>query len=144
MQYWIELETVGSFLISDLKGNVYSILTLHIILIIDFLCRYHLSNYRLFLNKWMLSFIEHFWYVEKMTFFFFVFRAAPAAYGGSPARGRIGATVATYTTATAMPDPSHICNLHHHSSQQRQILNLLSEAREQACILMDTSQICFC
>ena len=33
-----------------------------------------------------------------------------------------------YTTATAMWDPSHIFDLHH-SSQQCQILNLLSEAR---------------
>ena len=32
-------------------------------------------------------------------------------------------------TATAMPDLSHICNLHH-SSQQCQILNLLREARD--------------
>ena len=42
------------------------------------------------------------------VFFFglFVFsRAAPKAYGGSQARGRIGA-VATYTTATATWDPS--------------------------------------
>ena len=31
-----------------------------------------------------------------------------------------------YTTATATPDPSHICDLHH-SSQQHQILNPLSE-----------------
>ena len=33
-----------------------------------------------------------------------------------------------YTTATSMPDPSHICNLHH-SSRQHRVLNLLSEAR---------------
>ena len=33
----------------------------------------------------------------------------------------------TYTTAQAMPDP-----------------NPLSEARDRTCILMDTSQICFC
>ena len=32
------------------------------------------------------------------------------------------------TTATAMQDLSHICDLHH-SSRQRQILNPLSEAR---------------
>ena len=32
-----------------------------------------------------------------------------------------------YTTATAMWDPSHVCNLHH-SSWQRQILNPLSKA----------------
>ena len=31
-------------------------------------------------------------------FFSFLFRAAPAAYGGSQARGPIGAAAATYTT----------------------------------------------
>ena len=46
-------------------------------------------------------------------------------------------------TATATPDPSHVCNLHH-SSWQRQILNPLSEARDQTCILTDLSQIHFC
>ena len=35
-----------------------------------------------------------------------------------------------YTTATAMQDLSHICDLHH-SSWQHQILNLPSEARDQ-------------
>ena len=34
-----------------------------------------------------------------------------------------------YTTATAMQDPSHACN-QHHSSQQHQILNPLSKARD--------------
>ena len=43
-----------------------------------------------------------------------------------------------YTTATAMPDPSYICNLPH-SSQQYRILNPLSEARDQTHILMVTS-----
>ena len=47
-----------------------------------------------------------------------------------------------YTIATAMRDLSHICSLHH-SSRQCQILNLLSEARDRTCVLMDTSQICF-
>ena len=41
-----------------------------------------------------------------------------------------------------MPDPSHICNLHH-SSRQRWILKSLSKARNQTCILMDASQIYF-
>ena len=41
-------------------------------------------------------------------------------------------------TAAAVPDPSHICNVHR-SSQQRQILDPLNEARDQTCILMDTS-----
>ena len=45
-----------------------------------------------------------------------------------------------YTTATAMWDLSRVCNLHH-SSGQHWILNLLSEARDQACVLVDTSQV---
>ena len=45
-----------------------------------------------------------------------------------------------YTTATATQEPSSIYNLYH-SSQQRQILNPLSEARGQTCILMDTSRV---
>ena len=35
-----------------------------------------------------------------------------------------------YTTTTATPDPSCVCNLHH-SSRQQQILNPLSESRDQ-------------
>ena len=45
-----------------------------------------------------------------------------------------------YTTATAMPDLSHICDLCC-SLLQFQILYSLSEARDQTCILMDTSQV---
>ena len=48
-----------------------------------------------------------------------------------------------YTTATAMPDVSSICNLYH-SSQQRRILNSLIEARNQTSNLMVPSQIRFC
>ena len=46
------------------------------------------------------------------------------------------------TTATATRDPSRVCDLHH-SSQQRQILNALSKARDQTRILTDTHQVCF-
>ena len=60
------------------------------------------------------------------------FRAAPTAYGGSQARGLIGAVAAT-TTAT--PDPSCIL---HQSSQQQQILNPLSKARNWTLIFMVT------
>ena len=45
-----------------------------------------------------------------------------------------------YVTATAMLDPSLVCHLHH-SLQQRQILNLPSEARDRTRILMDTSWV---
>ena len=44
-----------------------------------------------------------------------------------------------YATDTAMSDLSLICNLHH-SSQQRQILNPLSEARDQTHVLKDTAE----
>ena len=43
-------------------------------------------------------------------------------------------------TATAMPVPSHVCNLWG-SFWQRQILNPLSKARDWTQILMDTSQV---
>ena len=45
-----------------------------------------------------------------------------------------------YATATAVWDPSRICVLHH-SSWQHQIP--LREARDQTCILLDTSGIHF-
>ena len=73
--------------------------------------------------------------VSSRTFFVFVdinfifclFRAAPAAYRDSQARGQIRAVVADL----------------HHGTQQHRILNPLSEARDQTCILMDTRQIRF-
>ena len=52
-----------------------------------------------------------------------VFRATLAAHGGSQAKGPIG-------YATAISDPSHVCDLHH-SSRQHRIPNPLSEARGQ-------------
>ena len=52
-----------------------------------------------------------------------------------------------YTTTTATPDPSCICQLRC-SMWQRQILNPLSKVRDQTCILMDISQalnpLCHC
>ena len=49
-----------------------------------------------------------------------------------------------YTTATAVPDLSRICNPHHSSWQwQRRILNPLNDARDQTRNLMVTSRICF-
>ena len=79
---------------------------------------------------------------EGISLFFFClfvcFRGSPWAYRSSPssqARGsnrsyscRPELQLPAYATATAMRDPSCICNLHH-SSGQCQILNPLSEAR---------------
>ena len=47
-----------------------------------------------------------------------------------------------YTTATATPDPSHVCNLHH-NSWQCWILNPLSEARDQTHNNLVPSHICY-
>ena len=59
-------------------------------------------------------------------FVFLLFRAAPVAYGGAQASGPIGAI------ATGL----------HHSSQQRQILNPMSGARDGIHVLMDPSRVC--
>ena len=45
-----------------------------------------------------------------------------------------------YAKATAMRDPSHVCNLHH-SSGQCQILNALNENRDQTHTLMVPTRI---
>ena len=48
----------------------------------------------------------------------------------------------TYTTVTAMPDLSHISDLHH-SARQRRILNALSKAMDQTRNLLVPSWIRF-
>ena len=71
------------------------------------------------------------------------FRAALAAYGGSQARGQIGAVATSLCHSHIHSSArSEICYLHH-SSGQCWILNLLSKARDRTYALMDTSQICF-
>ena len=62
------------------------------------------------------------------------------AYGASQARGGIGTAAAGLHHSHSKANPSHICDLHH-SSQQYQILNPLSEARDGTRIFMDTSQV---
>ena len=76
-------------------------------------------------------------------FFFFLFRATLTAYGGSQARRQIGATVASLHHSHSNVGSSHISDLHR-SSRWCQILNPLSEARDQTCNLMVPSRIHFC
>ena len=40
-----------------------------------------------------------------------------------------------YTTATATQDPNQVCDLHHTQLTAMRILNPLSEARDQTCVL---------
>ena len=62
------------------------------------------------------------------------------AYVGSQARGLIRAGAASLSAATAMQDPRHLCDLHH-SSRQHLVFNPLTQARDQNCVLMATSQV---
>ena len=87
------------------------------------------------------SLLRNFSITKYLTgFFVCLFRATPAAYGGSQARGQIGTVATGYDTATAMQDPSHVFDLHY-SSRQRRILNLPSKARDRTCVLMDASRV---
>ena len=65
---------------------------------------------------------------------FCLFRAAPAAYGTSQARGWIGAIAAGLCHSYSNTDLSCVHKLHH-GSRQCQILKPLSKARGQTCIL---------
>ena len=73
---------------------------------------------------------------------FIFFRVTPAAYGGSQARGWMGATAAglhhSHSSAGSgpclQPTPQLKC----------WILNPLSKGRDWTCILMDTSWVCYC
>ena len=64
-----------------------------------------------------------------VCFVFFLSRATPEVNGSSQLGVETGLQLLVYATATATPDPSHICHLHC-SLWQRLILNPLSEARD--------------
>ena len=74
---------------------------------------------------------------------FFYFRACPMAYGGSQARGQIGASAAglhhSHSKAGSEPSLQPTSQL-----RQHRIPDPLSEARDGTCILMDPSQVHFC
>ena len=68
-------------------------------------------------------------YLFTYLFLFLLFRVEFGVYGSSQATDQIRAAAAKLpANTTAMPDPSHICNLHH-SSWQHLVLNPLGEAR---------------
>ena len=74
-----------------------------------------------------------------------LFRAAPVAYGSSQARVDSELQLLAYTraTTTTTGDLSCVYCLHH-NSWQCWILIPLSKARDQTCVLMDTSRVCSC
>ena len=79
--------------------------------------------------------------LSSVWLYFFVFLGPHRWHMEVPRLGvELELQLPAYTTAAAMLDPNHICDLHHRSWQSW-ILNPLSEARNQTCILMDTSQV---
>ena len=75
-------------------------------------------------------------------FFFFVFLGPHPQHMDSRLGVQSELQPLAFTTATAMRDPSRICNLHS-SSWQRRILNPMSKARDRTCHLMVPSRVCF-
>ena len=71
---------------------------------------------------------------------FCLFRATSAAYGGSQARDPIRAMAASLHHSNTGPKP---CLQPTPQLTQCQVLNPLSKARDQTCVLMDASQIHF-
>ena len=78
------------------------------------------------------------WRIVGSLFLCVYFKAAPMEYGSSQVKSEL--QLPAYTTATAMLDPSSICNLYH-SLPHCQILNPLNEARDWTYVLTDTSQV---
>ena len=72
---------------------------------------------------------------HKLFFFVFCFFLRPAHVQVPSLEVESELQLPANTTAMAMPDPSCVCDPRH-SSGQRQILNPLSEARDQTRILM--------
>ena len=58
------------------------------------------------------------------------------AYGGSQARGRIGAAMAAYTPATAMPDLSHVYDLPTAHGNIRSLTHRVRPGIEPASLLL--------
>ena len=69
--------------------------------------------------------------------FSFLFRATPVAHGASQARGLSRAI------AAGLHHSHSYVGSRHHSSQQAQILNPLSKAKDRTCNLTVPSQFCF-
>ena len=93
-------------------------------------------------NRAAMNIGMHVSFLSLFFFFFCLFRAQPMAYGGSQVWVESKLQPLAYATATAMRNPSHVCDLHH-SSWQCWNLNPLSEARDWTCVFKDASQIRF-
>ena len=74
-----------------------------------------------------------------ISFYYFFFLGPHVPHMEVPELGvQLELQPPAYPTATAMKDPSLVCDLHH-SSRKRRILNPLSKARDPTRILMETT-----
>ena len=96
-----------------------------------------------FTGKFLYPSVFDFCFLVFLFLFFCLFRATPVAYGGSQARGLIGAVASGLCQDHSSVGSSCVCDPQH-SSRQCQIFNPLSEARDHTCLLMDTSLVCYC
>ena len=104
-------------------------------------CELSFSELPIFQEKleiWILSYNA---LIFKILAFFFFFLGLHLQHMEVP-RPEVKSELQlpAYATATAMPDPSCVCDLHH-SSWQPWILNPLSKAKDQTSFLIDTSQV---
>ena len=124
--------------------TILSILFLYFLLIsqaFQFIFCHSAENTTCFMVCSMLTSSESF-SVFLLSFFFF--RATPTAYGGSQAMGPIGDVAASHSHSHSHSKTRSEPHLQATPpSWQCQILNPMSEARDQTCVLMDDSQICF-
>ena len=122
----------------------------------DLSCIFDLHHWGVSLTHWvrpgiepttscfLVRFISSAPWWELLLFYFIFFLWPPPRHMVVPRLGvKLELQPPAYATATAMPYPSYICDLHHSSGQCR-ILNPLIEAWDQNCVLMNTSQINFC
>ena len=113
-----------------------------ILCILYYICKRHIDKW----EKWLLSIcLWILWglFVSLFICLYFVFLGPHQRHMEVRRLGiELELQLPAFTTAIATWDPSCVCSLHH-SSQQCRILNLLSQARDQTCILMDTSRVCY-
>jgi len=101
------------------------------------------ENYFYFLNCSIVNlqcFVSFFSFSFLLFFLIYIFRATPWHMEVPRLGVELELQLPAYTTATATRGLNHVWNLHY-SSRQLQILNPLSRARDQTCVLMDTGQV---
>ena len=91
-------------------------------------------------DSWVQGLFFHLYFLFVLGGFWFLIMATPVAKEVPRLGIESELQLPAYTTATATPDLSPICVLHH-SSWQCWILNPLSEARDRTHILMDTGRM---